>query len=43
MTSEIDVEHVRKQFLSYYKSTDETEKICTLKVLFKALSVSDED
>ena len=39
----MDVEHIRKQFLSYYKSTDETEKLCTLKVLFKALEVSEEE
>ena len=39
----MDVEHIRKQFLAYYKSTDETERVCTLKVLFKALQVSEEE
>ena len=43
LTSNMDIEHIRKQFLSYYKSDNDMEKVCTLKVLFKALQVSEEE
>lgn len=43
LSSIIDVEHIRNMFFAYYSSTDPAIKANTLKVLFKALEVSEDE
>ena len=43
LSQDIDIEHLRYVFMSYHTNLDEAIKQNSLKVLFKALSISDEE
>jgi len=43
LSQDVDIEHVRNVFMSYSTTEDETIRQSSLKVLFKALNLTDED